>query len=251
VEKEIGTTGKRDIEAFGVAEFNALCRESVQRYVGEFERLTERIGFWIDTEQAYWTMHTPYIESVWWSLGQLHARGLLQQDHKVTAYCPRCGTALSDAEVAQGYETTADPSLFVRLPIVQAADAALRDAALLVWTTTPWTLPANEGVAVDPSAEYVVVDREGERLVVGPPLRVATLGEEGTVVRTITGRDLVGLRYRPPYPNVEGAHVVVAGDFVTMQDGTGLVHIAPAFGAPDLDAGRAHGWPVFKPVGDD
>ena len=251
VEKEIGTTGKRDIEAFGVAEFNELCRASVQRYVGEFERLTERIGFWIDTEQAYWTMHTPYIESVWWSLAQLHGRGLLQQDHKVTAYCPRCGTALSDAEVAQGYETVADPSVFVRLPIVDATDPSLRDASLLVWTTTPWTLPANEGVAVDPSAEYVVVERDGEHLVVGSALRVAALGDEGTVTQTLRGDELVGLRYRPPYPNVEGAHTVVGGDFVSMDDGTGLVHIAPAFGAPDLDAGRAQGWPVFKPVGDD
>jgi isoleucyl-tRNA synthetase len=251
VEKEIGTSGKRDIEAFGVAAFNQRCRESVQRYVGEFERLTKRIGFWIDTDQAYWTMHTPYIESVWWSLKQLHARGLLVQDYKVTAYCPRCGTALSDAEVAQGYETVSDPSVFVRLPFVDATDPSLEGASLIVWTTTPWTLPANEGVAVDPSAEYVVVDRDGERLVVGASLRARVLGETGTVVRTLAGSDLLGLHYRPPYPNVEGAHAVVPGDFVSMDEGTGLVHLAPAFGPDDLDTGRVEGWPVYKPVGDD
>jgi len=251
VEKEIGTSGKRDIEAFGVEAFNRKCRESVQRYVGEFERLTERIGFWIDTDQAYWTMHTPYIESVWWSLAQLHARGLLVEDHKVTAYCPRCGTALSDAEVAQGYETVPDPSVFVRLPIVETDDVSLDGASLVIWTTTPWTLPSNEGVAVDPSADYVVVDRDGERLVVGAALRGHALGAEGTVVRTLRGAELVGVRYEPPYPNVDGAHTVVAGDFVSMGEGTGLVHMAPAFGPDDLEMGRAQGWPVYKPVGDD
>ena len=126
VEKEIGTTGKQDIETFGVAAFNELCRASVQRYAGEWERLTERIGFWIDMSDAYWTMSTQYIESVWWSLKRLHERGLLVQDHKVTAYCPRCGTALSDAEVAQGYEQVADPSLFVRFPIVESEHARPR-----------------------------------------------------------------------------------------------------------------------------
>ena len=251
VEKEIGTTGKKDIEAFGVAEFNRLCRESVQRYVGAFERLTERIGFWIDTDQAYWTMHTPYIESVWWSLKQLHGRGLLVEDYKVTAYCPRCGTALSDAEVAQGYETVSDPSVFVRFPIVGADDPSLVGSSLVVWTTTPWTLPANEGAAVDPSASYLVVERDGERLIVGEPLRDAVLDDTGTIVGTLSGSDLVGVRYEPPYPNVEDAHRVVAGNFVSMEEGTGIVHMAPAFGPEDLAVGRAQGWPVFKPVGDD
>ena len=251
VEKEIGTTGKKDIEAFGVAEFNRLCRESVQRYVGAFEGLTERIGFWIDTDQAYWTMHTPFIESVWWSLKQLHGRGLLVEDYKVTAYCPRCGTALSDAEVAQGYETVSDPSVFVRFPIVGADDPSLVGSSLVVWTTTPWTLPANEGAAVDPSASYLVVERDGERLIVGEPLRHAVLDDTGTIVGTLSGSDLVGVSYEPPYRNVEDAHRVVAGNFVSMEEGTGIVHMAPAFGPEDLAVGRAQGWPVFKPVGDD
>jgi isoleucyl-tRNA synthetase len=251
VEKEIGTTGKRDIEAFGIAEFNRLCRASVQRYVGEFERLTERIGFWIDVDDAYWTMNTEYVESVWWSLQQLYRRGLLVEDHKVTAYCPRCGTALSDAEVAQGYRTVEDPSLFVRFPIVAAADATLVGASLAVWTTTPWTLPSNTGAAVDADADYVEVERDGERLLIGAPLRARVLGEDATVRRTLSGADLVGVRYTPPYPNVEGAHTVVAASFVSMDDGTGIVHLAPAFGPDDLAVGRAQGWPVWRPVADD
>jgi isoleucyl-tRNA synthetase len=250
VEKEIGTTGKRDIEAFGIAEFNRLCRESVGRYVNEFERLTERIGFWIDMSDAYWTMNTEYIESVWWSLKRLHQRGLLVESDRVNAYCPRCGTALSDAEVAMGYQTVEDPSVFIRFPILEAPDPSLVGASMLGWTTTPWTLPSNEGLAVDDDASYVVVEREGERLVLGAPLLERVLGDEGEVVATVRGSDLVGSRYQPPYPNVEGTHVVVAGAFVSMDDGTGVVHMAPAFGAEDLAVGRAQGWPVFKPVDD-
>ena len=165
VEKEIGTTGKRDIEAFGIAEFNRLCRESVTRYVGEFERLTDRIGFWIDMSDAYWTMNTDYIESVWWSLKQLHARGLLVESDKVTAYCPRCGTALSDAEVAHGLPNGRGPERLRQVPRGRGRDPGARRSArvsLLVWTTTPWTLPSNEGLAVDGAASYDVVDVHGE-----------------------------------------------------------------------------------------
>ena len=148
---------------------------------------------------------------MWWSLKQLHGRGLLVEADKVTAYCPRCGTALSDAEVALGYQTVQDPSVFVRFPLTRAGNAALDGAALLVWTTTPWTLPSNTGVAVDPDASYVVVERAGERLVVGAPLRERVLGDDGVIVATVAGADLVGAGYVPPYPNVEGAHTVVAG----------------------------------------
>ena len=172
VEKEIGTTGKRDIEAFGIAEFNRLCRESVGRYVDEFERLTERIGFWIDMSDAYWTMNTEYIESVWWSLKQLHQQGLLVESDKVTAYCPRCGTALSDAEVAMGYRTVDDPSVFVRFELLDVpARPELVGASLLVWTTTPWTLPSNTGVAVLASGTYAEVEHEGDRLILHQALR--------------------------------------------------------------------------------
>ncbi|MEX1264884.1 MAG: isoleucine--tRNA ligase [Actinomycetota bacterium] len=251
VEKEIGTTGKRDIEAFGIAEFNELCRASVKRYVGEFERLTERIGYWVDLDEAYWTMAPAYVESVWWSLKSLFEKGLLREDDRVTAYCPRCGTALSDAEVAQGYETVEDPSVFVRFPIVEASDADLDGASLLVWTTTPWTLPSNAGIAVDPGATYLVMERDAERVIVAEPLAAEVLKEGWRRVRSIEGASLVGLGYQPPYPNVDGAHRVVAGAFVSMDDGTGIVHIAPAFGPEDLAVGRAHGWPMHKPVGDD
>ncbi len=257
VEKEIGTTGKRDIEAFGIAAFNARCRESVQRYVAEFERLTERIAYWVDLDEAYWTMDPRYIESVWWSLKSLFERGLLEEADRVTAYCPRCGTALSDAEVALGYRTVEDPSVFVRLPVVEHDPTgepglpSMRGASLVVWTTTPWTLPSNTGVAVDPRADYVEAELEGERLIVGAALAAAVLGDDARVLRTFPGDALVGTRYEPPYPNVDGAHRVVAGDFVTMEDGTGIVHLAPAFGAEDLAVGRAQGWPVHKPVGDD
>jgi len=249
VEKEIGTKGKRDIEAFGIAEFNARCRESVGRYVGEFERLTERIGFWIDLSQAYRTMDPQYIESVWWSLKRLHERGLLVEDDKVTAYCPRCGTALSDAEVALGYETVEDPSLFLRFPVEEASDPSLVGASLVGWTTTPWTLPSNTGLAVDREAMYVEVDDAGERLIVAASRRESAV-TGSTVLRELSGAALVGVRYRPPFSNVEGAHVVVHGDFVALDTGTGIVHLAPAFGPDDLATGRAHGWAVFKPVDD-
>jgi len=258
VEKEIGTSGKRDIEAFGVAAFNERCRASVRRYVRDWEDLTRRIGFWIDMADAYWTMDPAYVESVWWSLKRLYERSLLVEADKVTAYCPRCGTALSDAEVALGYETVEDPSIDVRFPIVEAADPDLVGASLVVWTTTPWTLPSNTGVAVDPGADYVVVRRGGDRLIVAEPLADGVLDDQGgqglagwTRERTVPGSALVGIRYEPPYPNVDGAHTVVAGAFVSMDDGTGIVHLAPAFGAEDLEVGLAQGWEVFKPVGDD
>jgi isoleucyl-tRNA synthetase len=251
VEKEIGTSGKRDIEAFGVAEFNRQCRESVRRYVRDWEDLTRRIGFWIDMAEAYWTMDPDYVESVWWSLKRMHERGLLVEADKVTAYCPRCGTALSDAEVALGYETVEDPSISVRFRIVESSDAGLVGASLLVWTTTPWTLPSNTGVAVDPDAGYVVLEKDEERLIVAEPLTGGESYEGWTRGRRLAGHALVGARYEPPYPNVEGAHTVVAGGFVSMDEGTGIVHLAPAFGAPDLEAGHVQGWPVFKPVGDD
>ena len=247
VEKEIGTKTKRDIEAFGIAEFNRRCRESVTRYVDEWEKVTERLGFWIDTDDAYWTMNTEYIESVWWSLKRLHERGLLFEADKVTTYCPRCGTALSDAETAMGYTEVEDPSVFVRFRIVEAPDPSLEGTALLGWTTTPWTLISNTGVAVAEDATYVEVEHEGDRLILAAALRERVL-PGSTEVRSLAGNELVGVRYAPLYPNVEGAHRVVAADFVSLEDGTGVVHMAPAFGAEDLEIGRREGWPTFKPV---
>ena len=249
VEKEIGTKSKRDIEAFGVAEFNRLCRESVQRYVGEFERQTERLGFWIDTDDAYWTMNPDYIESVWWSLKQLHGRGLLFQDDRITTYCPRCGTPLSDAEVAMGYADVEDPSVFVKFTVVESEHPDLVGAHLLGWTTTPWTLISNTGVAVAAQAPYVMVEHEGERYVLAKDrLRRRPTGRTsgGSGVRRSHARRVAGTSRL--YPNVEGAHRVVAADFVSLEDGTGVVHLAPAFGPEDLEIGRREGWATFKPL---
>jgi isoleucyl-tRNA synthetase len=249
IEKEIGTKSKRDIEAFGVAEFNRLCRESVTRYVGDFQRLTERIGFWLDFDDAYWTMSPEYIQSVWWALKELHGKGLLYQDDKVTAYCPRCGTPLADHEVAMGYAQVTDPSIFVRFPVTEGPPEA-EGASLLVWTTTPWTLISNTGAAVAPDQEYVRVRTDQEDLILAAALR-AVAGEDAPTVATFPGKALEGTRYRPPFPNVEGAHAVVTADWVAMDEGTGIVHMAPAFGTEDMEVGRSRGWPVFKPVDDE
>jgi isoleucyl-tRNA synthetase len=251
VEKEIGTKSKRDIEAYGVAEFNRLCRESVTRYVEDWERLTERIGFWIDLSDAYWTMTPQYVESVWWSLKELYRQGLLFEDDKSVAYCPRCSTPLSDHEVAQGYATVVDPSVFVKFPIVDGPDRSLVGAAIVAWTTTPWTLPSNLGLAVDPAERYVVLESDNERLVVAERLRASVFRDEGRDAETLEGRALVGARYEPLYANVEGdVHRVVEADFVSMEEGTGIVHIAPGFGAEDLDIGRREGWPAYNPLDD-
>jgi isoleucyl-tRNA synthetase len=251
VEKEIGTRTKRDIEAYGIAEFNQRCRESVARYVADWERLTERIGFWIDLADAYWTLNPEYIESVWWSLKRLYEDGLLFEDFRSVAYCPRCGTALSDHEVATGYEQVVDPSVYVKFPITEARNPDLVGAAMVGWTTTPWTLVSNIGLAVAADEPYVTVERDGERLIVAEALREPALGDGGRVERTYTGERLVGARYSPPFENVDGdTHRVVAADFVSMTEGTGIVHIATGFGHDDLELGRREGWPVYRPVDD-
>jgi isoleucyl-tRNA synthetase len=251
VEKEIGTKTKRDIETYGIAEFNQRCRESVTRYVEDWERVTERLGFWLDFSQAYFTMTPGYIESVWWSLKKLHSEGLLFESDRSVAYCPRCGTALSDHEVALGYTTVIDPSVYVRLPIVSASDGGLVGASLLIWTTTPWTLPSNLGAAVAPDETYALAERDGERYVLAQHLVEPVLGEDAEVRDTFLGRSLVGVRYEPPYPNVDGdVHRVVEADFVGMDEGTGIVHIAPGFGAEDMEVGRREGWPIYRPIDD-
>ncbi len=243
VEKQLGISGKPDIEAFGIAEFNARCRESVVTYLDEWERLTERIGFWIDTDRAYRTMDTSYIESVWWSLAELWKRGLVYESDKVVPYCPRCGTALSSHEVAQGYRDVDDPSVVVRFPLTNEPGTSL-----LVWTTTPWTLPSNQAAAVKPDETYAVVERDGERFVLAQSLVASILGDDAKVVTHLHAKDLVGRHYTPPFGFLPGEHVVVAADFVTTSDGTGIVHIAPAFGEDDMAVGRAHGFGAPNPV---
>jgi isoleucyl-tRNA synthetase len=249
VEKRLGFSGKKDIEAYGIAQFNEKCRESVQEHVDEFVRMTQRMGYWVDFEDAYWTMNPTYVESVWWSLKAIFDKGLLVQDHRVTPYCPRCGTGLSDHEVAQGYLTVTDPSVFVRFPVT-SGPLAERGAALLVWTTTPWTLVSNTAVAVHPDVTYALVRHGDELLVVAEPLVARVLGEDVEVLERFPGRDLEHTTYEPPFHLVEmnGAHYVGLADYVTIEDGTGLVHQAPAFGAEDLEVARRYGLPVVNPV---
>jgi isoleucyl-tRNA synthetase len=249
VEKELGFSGKPDIEAYGIAEFNARCRESVQRHVDEFTRLTERMGYWVDMDRAYWTMDPAYVESVWWSLKVIWEKGLLVLDSRVAPYCPRCGTALSDHEVAQGYQTVTDPSVYVRMPLTSGPYAGRAD--LLVWTTTPWTLVSNTAVAVHPDLTYAVARTpDGAPVVVAEALLGALGLEESDVVERVAGRDLEGASYRRPFDLVEipDAHRVVLADYVTADDGTGLVHQAPAFGADDMAVARRYGLPVVNPV---
>jgi len=252
VEKELGFTGKQDIEKFGVAQFNDHCKESVLRHVGEFTEMTQRMGYWVDMDSAYWTMDSSYVQSVWWSLKQIFDKGLLVQDHRVAPYCPRCGTGLSDHELAQGYETVVDPSVFVRFPITDASFLAkYPTAALLVWTTTPWTLVSNTAVAVKPTATYAVIRTiDGETLVVAQELAAGLFEEGFEVLATMPGTDLERITYQRPFDFVEipDAHYVILAEYVTTDDGTGLVHQAPAFGADDLASCRAYGLPVVNPV---
>ncbi len=252
IEKELGFTAKKDIEAYGIAKFNERCRESVLRHVGEFNAMTRRMGYWLDTDDAYWTMDPAYVQSVWWSLKQIFDAGLLSEDHRVAPYCPRCGTGLSDHELAQGYETIVDPSVYVRFPVTDTALAQRYPGlAMLVWTTTPWTLVSNTAVAVKPDAAYVVArSAAGEVLLVAQALATAILGQDYSVLETMQGRQLERVSYSRPFDLVDipQAHFVVLGEYVTTQDGTGLVHLAPAFGADDLTVCREYGLPVVNPI---
>jgi isoleucyl-tRNA synthetase len=255
VEKELGFRGKGDIEKYGIASFNQKCRESVSRHVGAFTRMTERMGFWVDFDDAYWTMSPEYVESVWWSLKEVWKKGLLVQDHRVAPYCPRCGTGLSDHELALGYETVIDPSVYVRFPITSGPLAQMK-ASLLVWTTTPWTLVSNTAVAVHPDVTYLVVEETTttgkEVLVIAEPL-VAFLKGEIKVLQKVLGKELEHTPYQPPFTYVEipDSHFVVLANYVTTEDGTGLVHQSPAFGADDLQISRAYGLPVVNPIAPD
>ena len=269
VEKKLGISGKRQIEdEVGIAEFTRLCKESVLGYVEDWRLLTERIGYWVDLDSAYWTFDPSYVQSVWWLLKNLFDQGLLYEDLKVVPYCPRCGTALSSHELGQPdvYQDEEDESAYVILPLVDPDPAVVGQAGddggvgdgeatgLVVWTTTTWTLPSNTGVAVHPDLTYAVVDG----LVVAEPLVAAVFGDDAVVTRRIAGRDLVGLRYRRPLdvvavtPEAEAVGWrVVPADYVTTDEGTGLVHLAPAFGEIDRQVGRAHDLPTLNPVGPD
>jgi isoleucyl-tRNA synthetase len=259
VERELGFSGKDQIEAYGIAAFVERCRQSVLEYVEDWKLLTERIGYFVDTDDAYWTMSPAYVQSVWWHLAQLYDRGLLFEDVKVVPYCARCGTALSSHELGQPdvYREVADVAVYVRFPLTGIIPDDLAEArALVVWTTTPWTLPSNTAVAVGEDIDYVVVDG----LVVAAARADDVLGE-GARARAsahVKGSELVGLAYRRPLdavPVPDGAGApgwtVVTAGFVTATEGTGLVHIAPAFGADDWALGRRMGLPTLNPVGPD
>jgi isoleucyl-tRNA synthetase len=262
VEKELGLRDKQAIETYGVEEFNARCRQSVLRYVDLWEVLTERVGFWIDTSQAYRTMDTSYVESVWWALAELHRRGLLVEDYKVTPWCPRCETTLSDAEVAMGYQEVEDLTAYVALPATSGS-LATEGAALLVWTTQPWTLVPNVSVVVGPGIDYVLVEATGEdgrprKLVVARDAVARAVGEDARVLRPVPLEELLGTRYQRafdliPISDEEAARgwTVVADEYVTTGDGSGLVQTSPAYGAEDLAVGQRYGTPVLHPVGQD
>ena len=252
VEKELGFSGKGDIEKFGIAEFNAKCKESVQRHVDAFTNMTNRMGFWVDFDEAYWTMSPEYVESVWWSLKEIWKKGLLVQDHRVAPYCPRCGTGLSDHELSQGYETVTDPSVYVRFPVTSGELKDL-NANFLVWTTTPWTLISNTAIAANAEVEYVAVkvtkEESSEVLVLAEAL-LSKVDGETEILKHYKGKDLERITYSRPFNLVDipDSHFVVLADYVTTEDGSGLVHQAPAFGADDLKTCRAYNLPTINPV---
>jgi isoleucyl-tRNA synthetase len=257
VEQELGIQSKEEIEAYGIAEFNAKCRASVFTYLEDWDRLTERIGFWIDLEHAYRTLDNDYIESVWWALRQIYDKGLLYEGHKVVPYCPRCGTALSSHEVALGYRDVIDPSVYVRLPVTEDGGPLQAGDELLVWTTTPWTLVSNAAVAVDPELIYVraKTGRLEAPVVLAEALVERVLGTDGVeILSRFPGAALDGVRYAPPFGFIPGSdygergHTVLLGDFVTAEDGTGLVHTAIAFGEDDFRLGQQYGLNVVNPV---
>jgi isoleucyl-tRNA synthetase len=252
VEKQLGFSGKNEIEDYGIERFNAMCRASVQRYVEDWQSLTSRIGMWIDTAGAYWTMHNEFMETVWWLFHQMWENGDIYEGYKVVPYCGRCGTALSSHELGQpgAYQDITEPSVYVRFPVEG------HDYDLLVWTTTPWTLPSNTGAAVGPHISYVrVAAPDGGRDVVIARDRVAAvLGDDARVVGGVPVAELVGARYEPPFTLVDVAgekrFTVVGDDFVTVEDGTGIVHLAPAFGEIDREIGAREGLPLVNPVND-
>ena len=275
VEKELGIHGKEAIEEYGVEKFIARCIDSVFRYTNEWERMTEKIGFWVDLDDAYVTYHKSYVESVWWALSELFNKGLLYKGHKIVWWWPQGGTALSAGEVGQGYKTVEDPSVYVKMPLVDQPDVGL-----LVWTTTPWTLPSNQYVAVRPEYDYVQVkDEEHGSLIIAAALRetiAGKLGRELPIECELKGDELLGKYYVPPfdyfyprYKNLEavtpeGDRVkalwrVLSAEFVELDAGTGLVHEAPAFGEVDYDLHRntiaeydnADEIPLLCPIGPD
>jgi len=266
VESSLALTSKAQIEEYGVARFNDHCRQSAFKYIKEWEAMTERLGCWLDMEHPYITLDNNYIESCWWIMKKLWDKGLVYQGYKVTPHCPRCGTSLSSHEVALGYEEVDDPSVWVKFKFDLTQPGASETARsllsspmptyLLAWTTTPWTLPGNVALAVAPEAEYAVVEVDDGYLILADALlEQAGLGGY-KVVEKVIGEDLVGMHYEPLYSNIDiryvkedkGAYRVIEGDFVSMEEGTGIVHIAPAYGEIDFEVGEKEGLPLVHTV---
>jgi len=250
VEKDLGIFDKKEIEEkVGIAEFTKRCRDSVMRYIGDWEKMTERMGFWVNLDEAYYTLDNSYIESVWSLLKNIWDKDLIYRGYKVVPYDPRIGATLSSHELALGYKEIDDPSITVRFKVVDE-----NNTAFLVWTTTPWTLPSNLALAVGNDIDYSYCDVEGETLIVAESLRESVFRDlEHSVVKTVKGNELVGQQYERlfDYLEVEADNVfqVFAADFVSTEDGTGIVHIAPAYGVDDLELGKANDLPVIHGVG--
>ncbi len=244
VERELGIVRKEEIEAYGIAEFNQKCRESVFRYEKDWVAFTRRIAFWLDMDHPYVTYHNSYIESVWWILKEFWTKGLIYQGHKSVPFCPRCQTSLSSHEVSLGYKDAVDPSIFVKF------ERSGADEYFLAWTTTPWTLPSNAALAVAADETYARVSHKGDVLILAEAL-LNVLDGEYEVLATMRGSELVGATYEPLFDffkGTPGAFRVVAGGFVSLEDGTGIVHIAPAFGADDFAVHKEQGVPLLEGV---
>ena len=239
IEKKLGISGKEQIEAYGVEKFVKECKESVFTYVSMWEKMTEKIGYWVDMDDPYVTYHNPYIESVWWALRQMWDKGLLYEGHKVMPYCPRCGTALSSHEVAQGYKDVKDLTCIAKFKVVGE-----ENKYILAWTTTPWTLPSNLALCINKAYDYIEAKVGDEVYVLAKDLADKVLGEEYEVIKEFKGTELLGTKYEQlmPFGKVEGkAFEVIHGDYVTLSDGTGIVHIAPAYGEDDSFVAKANG----------
>jgi isoleucyl-tRNA synthetase len=245
VEKKLGIKHKDEIFEYGVEKFNKECYQSVFTYLKDWEEMTRYMGYWINLDDAYVTCTREYIESVWWALDQYYKKGLIYRGHKIQPYCPRCETPLSSHEVSQGYQDVKDPSIYVRMRVKEE-----ENTSFLVWTTTPWTLISNVALAVHPSVTYVKV-RAGDEFLILAEERLSVLEGEYETVKKYTGADLIGLTYERLFgyvPVTEKAFYVVGGEFVTTEDGSGIVHMAPAFGEDDYQTGRKHGLPTLQPV---
>ncbi|MDR1774637.1 MAG: class I tRNA ligase family protein, partial [Clostridioides sp.] len=241
VEKELGLTNKQQIEEYGIAEFNQKCRESVFKFEKQWRRMTERMAYEVDLDNPYITLDNDYIESVWWILDKFNKEGYIYEGHKILPYCPRCGTGLASHEVAQGYKEVKTNTVTVKFKLKG------KDEYFLAWTTTPWTLPSNVALAVNPDIDYLKVKKSGEVYYLAAALADKVLKEDYEVLETIKGKELEYTEYEQLMPFVEPdkkAFFVVCGDYVTTEDGTGIVHTAPAFGEDDYNVGKKYGLPV-------